>query len=205
MVDMTAAIIRAIGTQNAENKLNEQYGTAKQEYATNYYDPYTKSGEAANTMYSNALGLNGAAGNQAATQAFQTSPGYSFQMQQGTQALDRSAAGSGLFGSGNAAAALTQYGQGLANQEYGNWLTRLSGLGTQGLTAAAGQTGRQGSLAGIDTGLGNALANADIGLANNVASDYTSSAATQAANRAAGTSNLISGLLGGAKLAAGLI
>lgn len=205
MVDMTAAMIQAIGAQNAINALQPAYATAKKEYDTNYYDPYTQSGGAANTMYSNALGLNGPTGNQTAVNAYQTSPGYNFQLQQGTQALDRSAAGSGLFGSGNAAAALTQYGQGLANQDYGNWLSRLSSLGQQGLTAAAGQTGRQGALAGIDTGLGNAIAGIDTSTANNVANSYTNAAAAQAANRAAGTSNLISGLLGGAKLAAGLI
>jgi hypothetical protein len=200
MVDMTAALFLAQQAQNAKNSLNTQYGNAKQEYNTNYYDPYTKSGDAANTLYSNALGLNGASGNAAATQAYQTSPGYNFQLQQGTQALDRSAAGAGLFGSGNAATALTQYGQGLANQDYGNWLARLQGLGAQGLTAASGQTGRQGSLANIDTGLGNALAGIDINSANSIVNAYNNANAMQESSRSSFLNNLTSGLLGGAQL-----
>ena len=154
----SAVPFQLMGAQQSLGALGSAYDTAKKEYGTNYYDPYTTTDTNANTMYANALGFNGASGNKAATDAFPTNPGYNFQLQQGIQALDRSAAGSGLFGSGNAAMALNQYGQGLANQDYGNWLSRLQGLGAQGLTAAAGQTGRQGSLAGIDTGLGNAQA-----------------------------------------------
>lgn len=133
---------------------NQQYSGGENralgQYGTNYYDPYTQTGGAANSMYANALGLNGPGGNTAATGAFQVGPGYNFALNQGIQALDRSAAGRGMFGSGNAAMALNDYGQGMANQEYGNWLSRLSGLGAQGLQAAGGQTGRQGSLAGIN-------------------------------------------------------
>ena len=40
-------------------------------------------------MYMNSLGLNGAAGNQAAVNAFQTGPGYDFQMHQGLNAINR--------------------------------------------------------------------------------------------------------------------
>ncbi len=119
-------------------------------YGNDYYSPYSTTGAAANQMYGNALGLNGAQGNQAARQAFQTSPGYEFATGQGIQALDRSAAGAGMFGSGNAAMALNDYGQGMANQQYGNWLQGLSGLNNQGLAAATGQTARQGALANIE-------------------------------------------------------
>ena len=40
-------------------------------------------------MYMNSLGLNGAAGNTAATNAFQAGPGYQFQMDQGLDAINR--------------------------------------------------------------------------------------------------------------------
>jgi hypothetical protein len=123
-------------------------------------------------------------------------------MKQGVQALDRSAAGAGLFGSGNNAAALTQYGQGLANQEYGNWLQRLAGLGAQGFNAATGQLSRQGQLAGIYTNLGKQQAD----IATNAANQYTNllsnNANNQAQAQAQGGSNLGSALLGGANLAA---
>ena len=188
------------GANEAQAALARGYGTAKGEYGTNYYDPYTQTGTNANTMYSNALGLIGPGGNTTATNAFQTSPGYQFQLGQGTQALDRSAAGSGLFGSGNAAMALNQYGQGLANQDYGNWLSRLQGLGAQGLTAAAGQTGRQGSLAGLDVGLGQGQTGVWNNLTNNVTQGYTQGQQADAAINASGMVNLFSALLGGANL-----
>jgi len=120
-------------------------------YGNDYYNTYSTTGANANAMYGNALGLNGPQGNQQATAAFQASPGYQFATQQGIQALDRSAAGSGMFGSGNAAMALNDYGQGMANQQYGNWLQGLSGLNNQGLAAATGQTARQGALSNIET------------------------------------------------------
>jgi len=156
-------------------------------------------------MYANALGLNGASGNDAATKAFQSSPGYNFQLQQGTQALDRSAAGAGLYGSGNAAMALDKYGQGLANQDYGNWLTNLSGLNSQGLTAAAGQTGRQGSLANLDTGLGNAQAGVITNAANSAAQGLTAGANADMTANNQGQANIFSALAGGANLGASLL
>lgn len=50
--------------------------------------------------------------------ALQADPGYQFRVQQGQQALDRSAAARGLLGSGQAAIEAEQYGQGLASQQY---------------------------------------------------------------------------------------
>lgn len=103
------------------------------------YQPWLDSGKAANTMYGNALGLNGASGNAAATGAFQTNPGYDFQLQQGENSALRGASAAGMLNSGNTLTALTNYGQGQANQAYGSWLDRLNGVSGQGMNAAAGQ------------------------------------------------------------------
>ena len=199
---MQAALLQQIAATQANGTLQNSANNATADFATNYYDPYTATGTNANTMYANALGLNGATGNTAATNAFQTSPGYNFQLQQGTQALDRSAAGAGNFGSGNAAAALDQYGQGLANQNYGNWLSNLQGLGQQGLAAATGQTGREQSLANIQTGLGQNQANVITGAANNAAQGLTAGANADMTANNQGTGNIFSALLGGANLGA---
>ena len=197
---MQGALLQAIAAAQANGVLNDQYGKAKGEYAQNYYDPYTQAGGNALTMYQNALGLNGADGNQAAKNAFQTSPGYDFQMGQGLQALDRSASAKGFLNSGNAATSAMQYGQGLANQEYGNWLSRLGALQGQGLQAASGQTGRQGALAGIDMWLGNQVSGNAMNAAKNGADMmYKGAMADQQAN-AQGAANLFGGLLGGANL-----
>jgi hypothetical protein len=59
---------------------------------------------------------------------------YKFRFNQGQQALERSAAAKGMLNSGNTLAALAEYGQGMASQEYGNEFDRLlraSGQETQ--------------------------------------------------------------------------
>jgi hypothetical protein len=201
---LQAALLQQQGVQQANNALQTGANNATADFATNYYTPYTQTGTNANTMYANALGLNGASGNTAATSAFQTSPGYNFAVQQGTQALDRSAAGAGNFGSGNAAVALQNYGQGMANQQYNNWLSNLQGLGQEGLAAATGQTGREQSLANIQTGLGQGQAGAIQNGVNQATNALTSGANADMSANAQGTSNIFSALLGGANLGAKL-
>lgn len=113
------------------------------------YQPWVDSGNNARGMYDNALGLNGADGNAAATSAFQAGPGYQFALDQGTRAALRGASAAGMLNSGNTLAALTGYGQGLANQEYGGWLDRLSGVSSQGLQAAGGQAQGYNNIANL--------------------------------------------------------
>ena len=100
------------------------------------YQPFLSGGQGASTMLANSLGLNGTAGHDAATSAFQTSPGYQFQVDQSTGAAERAAAAAGGLGSGSTLDAITRLGSSLANTEYGNWQSNLQGLGTQGLNAA---------------------------------------------------------------------
>ena len=201
---LQAALLQQQGVQQANNALQTGANNATADFATNYYNPYTATGTNANTMYSNALGLNGPSGNTAATNAFQVSPGYNFALQQGTQALDRSAAGAGNFGSGNAAVALQNYGQGMANQQYGNWLSNLQGLGQEGLTAATGQTGREQSLANIQTGLGQGQAGVIQNGVNQATNALTAGANADMSANNQGQANIFSALLGGANLGAKL-
>ena len=56
---------------------------------------------------------------------------YKFRFNQGLQAQERGAAAKGMLGSGNTLAALAQYGQGLASDEYGNEVSRLGALSGQ--------------------------------------------------------------------------
>ncbi|MBO9100340.1 MULTISPECIES: hypothetical protein [unclassified Rhizobium] len=111
------------------------------------YQPYADAGTKALGTYTDALGLNGDAGNAAATAAFHTSPGYDFAMDQGTTAALRGASAAGMLNSGNTLTALTKFGQGTADQEYGSWLDRLSSLQGEGLTAAGGQQAGDAQLA----------------------------------------------------------
>ncbi|NKJ03475.1 hypothetical protein [Rhizobium sp. SG741] len=141
--------------QNAGNSIidtGEQKSAAALDQASSNYDPYLAAGKSATNMYSDALGLNGADGNAAATGAFQAGPGYQFSLDQGTQAALRGASAAGMLNSGNTLTALSQFGTGLANQEYGSWLDRLNGLSGQGLTAANGASGVLGNKAALYQG-----------------------------------------------------
>jgi len=97
-------------------------------------------------------------------QALEATPGYQFRYEQGIKAVEQSLAGRGLRKSGQALKELTEYGQGMASQEYGNLLDRYAqaagfgsqlqagvqqlqtGLGTRGAEAQmqAGQEFRRG-------------------------------------------------------------
>lgn len=167
--NMMGALIQLMGQQNALGALGPAYDKATKRYDTNYYDPYTSATNAAPGAMSDALGLGGAAGNQRATEAFQAGPGYQFALDQGLQALNRNAASRGMLSSGNNSQDIVRFSQGLANQEYGNYLNRLGDFSRLGLGAAQGQTGRQSDLASLDTGYGNAQAGIYTNTANNIA------------------------------------
>lgn len=144
------------GLKKAGQSINQGVDTYNQ-FATQAgakFDPFLSTGVAGNTMFGNALGLNGPAGNQAALDAFQTGPGYQFQMDQGLKALDRGAASRGMLSSGNLLQAEQKFGSDLANQEYQNWLKNLLSASTSGQTAAQSQanilTGQGG--VGYDAG-----------------------------------------------------
>jgi hypothetical protein len=73
--------------------------------------------------------------NQNITNRLRQTPGYQFRMDEGVEARDRSAAARGMALSGAQQKALTEYGQGLADQTYGQRLNRLASLAGTGQTA----------------------------------------------------------------------
>ena len=60
--------------------------------------------------------------------AFERTPGFKAALDTGTQAIQRSFAARGMGNSGNVLAELMKYGTGLASQEYGSQVNRLSRL-----------------------------------------------------------------------------
>ena len=112
---------------------------------------------------------------------YQADPGYAFRMQQGMQALERSAAAKGGLTSGALGKALENYGQQAGSQEYGNafnrWsqqntdifnrLASVSGMG-QTATNATGNAGTNytNQYGNNVTGAGNAQAAGTVGSAN---------------------------------------
>lgn len=101
---------------------------------------------------------------------FQASPGYQFAFNQGTDAVNALAGARGGLDSGATRQALTTFGQGIANQEFGNYLTRLGGLIDTGM-GAANMSGNasQNAAAGVSnalSGIGNAKAAGAVGVGN---------------------------------------
>jgi hypothetical protein len=96
-------------------------------------------------------------------------PGYQFQMNQGVQAIDRSAAAPGGtgFGSGAEGAALTQFGQGLASNFYNQQVQTLAGLAGANISPS-GMPGAIQAQGGAATGLGSNI----VGLGNNLGRAY---------------------------------
>lgn len=129
--------------------------------------PYMGAGTNALAAYQSALGLGGGTGGAPGFNAanFQTSPGYNFAKQQGIDAIMNSAAAHGL--TGNTLRSLDQFGTGLANQEFNQYLGQLSGLTGMGQNAAAGvgnaglQTGQ--AIGQNIIGAGNAAAGGIVG------------------------------------------
>jgi hypothetical protein len=125
---------------------------------------------------------------------FTADPGYDFRLQQGQTALDRMGAAAGGRISGAALKKASEYNQGVASQEYGNWFNRMSGIGSQ-LDTAQQNLGIQ--RANIQSGLGSALANI-YGQAgqyrSGLASNYSTNQAGVYGQTASNLANLSTGM-----------
>lgn len=132
------------------------------------------------------------------TQAIQGSPGYQFQLQQGTQAIDQSGAGRTGALSGNTLKALNQYGQGVAGTNFMDYLRNLQSSWGQNVGA---QSGYQQQLYNMLSGLSGAGQNAAVqqgGFATAGAGPnlLAGLGTTQAAGTLGGASALSGGLSG---------
>jgi len=119
------------------------------------YDPAIERITRGYDAYSDAAGVNGPGGYDRARSNFQTGPGYQFAMDQGLEAAKR--ASGGVY-SGGLLDELTKRGQGYANQEWGNYMQRLSPYLQQLLPGIAGRAGWQGRTGDVYGQQGNTLA-----------------------------------------------
>lgn len=94
-----------------------------------------------------------------ANRPFDQTPGYQFRFNEGLRAVNQDASARGLLNSGARLRALTQYGQGMAEQGYGDYANRLAALAGVGQTAT-GQTAQAGQAAA------NGMANAAMAAGN---------------------------------------
>jgi len=101
---------------------------------------------------------------------FQASPGYNFQLGQGEQAIQRSAAASGLLNSVGTEQGLNNYAQGTANTEYQQALQNYMGSQQQRYNMLSGLVNVGQSAASMQANAGanyaNAAGNTAIGTAN---------------------------------------
>lgn len=97
--------------------------------------------------------INGATGQvePANYENFFASPDYRFRLDQGTKAVQNSAAAQGGLYSGNALRAISDYGQGTASNEFNNWFARQAALAGIG-QAATSQAGNAALTTGANVG-----------------------------------------------------
>ena len=142
--------------------------------------PFTDVGKSATYTLADLYGLptptnpnGGQPYNPASLAAFTNSPDYQFAQQQGIAGLDQSAASKGGLLSGNQLEAITNYSSGLATQNFGNYVTRLSDLAGLGESAGAQQgSASQAAANGISSaqvGAGQATASGTVGAYNSLA------------------------------------
>jgi hypothetical protein len=160
----------------AKDATKSQVNSAQQQMAFNQqvyndqqaaFQPYQQAGTNALGAYNYLLGLGPKPAGYA---GFEQSPGFDFQLSQGQRAIDGSAASRGGVFSGATLKAQQQFGTGLAQQDFYNYLAQLSGLSNMG-TNAAGMTATAGSNFGAGQGnalasIGNAQAAGAIGVGN---------------------------------------
>lgn len=127
-----AAQAQIAGLQNAQNAANASLNSGLatgNNYLTKAYGLYGPLADVAGkgtTSYADALGLNGAAGSDAARTAFTSLPGYQEGLNSGLDLLERRAGARGQLGSGNTSADTIKYATDYANQNYGNYLQSLA-------------------------------------------------------------------------------
>lgn len=166
-------------------------------------EPFRQAGLTGQNRLMDILGLSGNTGAQGYGSAnekfsmgnFTADPGYQFRMQQGQQALERSASARGGLLSGRAGKDMTNYAQGAASQEYGNVYNRKF---NEFQTNRSNTLNPLQSLSGMAQTSSNAIGNAAGNYGSNVGSTLTNTA-NQVGNNMMGAGNArASGYVGGA-------
>lgn len=219
MAAFAAPIIGAVGSlfgglfgANASSKASKQYIQGltqaqdwlkgQEQQGLQNYSPYLTAGAGATGTLAEMLGTPGQGLLTPWTQTFtaptaeqaEQTPGYKFQLQQGLDAAQNSAAGRGGLLSGGTLAGLNKYAQGVASTNYqntfnnalteyqsayqsflnnqNNTYSRLMGLSGQGLQAAGGAgniiSGIGGDIASLYGQQGAAAAGGTLGSANSL-------------------------------------
>ena len=174
----SAASAQANAANRAADLQNQQYQQTRQDQM-----PWMQAGQTAlNALAPLAMNYKPFDMN-----TFAQDPGYQFRMDQGTKALERSAAARGGLISGNTGGALQNYGQGLASQEYQNAFNRYQ-------AERQAQLGPLQSLAGVGQTTAQQLGAAGQNYATNAGNMLTGGAAAQAAGYMGGANAVSQGV-----------
>jgi hypothetical protein len=158
---------------NTYNNQQTQYQQQQAQYNTNLnnYNNYASKGTATSSDISDIVN---------------NLPGFQFTQQQGLNSIQNAASASGNLNSGNILEQLNQYGQGLSEQYFGNYMNQLGTLAGAGASAsnqaATGANALGSNIANEYTTLGNTQANAQLAAGQAMASSYLSPAANQSVN-----------------------
>lgn len=158
-------------TGGANAALASNFGRGADALTSNYYagiSPFLQNyatAQRGSGVLADALGLNGPQGNQRAIDAFKANPSYQFGLQQGEDAIAAQAQKAGMGASGNALNAADQFAQNYANQNWGNYLDRLTPY-LNLLTPSAG--GVQSGFTGLGQGLNTNAMNLGTGTSGNI-------------------------------------
>jgi hypothetical protein len=205
-VGLAAAAVGAVGSMTAANDQSNAADHATDSQRAMFQQtfdagaPYRNAGASATGRLSDLLGTSGnplAAGYGSLTTPFTAKdylanqdPGYQFQLDQGTKALQNSQAAGGGVLSGAALKDLIGFNQGTAATGYQNAWNRWNAQQTNTVN-------RLGSLAQLGQAASTNSATGASNFANGIANTITSSGNAQAAG-AVGTANAISGGLNNA-------
>ena len=155
---------------------NQEQAVQKGNYDTaeGQLQPFLQAGQTAAGQLSADTAPGGSLAQNFSLSDLTQDPGYQFDLQQGTQAVQRSAAAAGTLNSGGTLKAISNYTTGLASNEINNAYNRY-------ITNQNNQFNRLSSLAGIGT---NAL-----GQSVNAGSNYTNASTQLSDNTANQVSN----------------
>jgi hypothetical protein len=186
-----SAIARLLGYGDELKSAYDNIGASYQPYVNSANRLAGTSDEALNNLIQNP-------------DSVRALPSYQFDQQEGQRAIDRSAAARGMDASGRTLKDLTRFGTGLADQTYGNQLTRLLGIDqqgfSQGMQALGAQNGAYGAGLQGQYGARATAYNGDMASAGTIGQGDIAAANA----RAAGSQNIFNGAmkLGGLALGA---
>lgn len=165
---------RDVRTANAQatSAINEGAEAARGRLsnAMSRFDPYAETGGAAHEMYADALGVNGRGPQSTVVGNFMADPFREHNETRANETLGRQFAGRGMGNSGAFAQAAARGSLDRGSADYNQWLTRLGGLGSEGMAAAGGQASIDATGAQMEADLGNTRAGNAINFGNAMAS-----------------------------------